>query len=302
MNFEIGQKVKLKPFRDCIENRFCIFPKMHPRFGNIVTISKLLFNHFNLGEVNRFKIEEDNNGYSYDINWIDPEFKYNEEVVLIKRNLAFYKKSGEPWTKAEYINIIKYVGDSCTTTNYNYSAKWCFDDGLQIDFMHTWDRQENHPNFKSCKQVAYEDIFNIKLTQKENKMATVKTISTTSAELLSTNKDNVKLVAQVTAGKAINTKVIKMIKPKVPVMLRGYLDTPMAAPIVSNVIAFAIKHYTDNTNAHAVADMMLQASAFQLADSLNIDLFLEELLDGIPDIEKLTSKSKTRSKSNAVNS
>lgn len=73
-----------------------------------------------------------------------------------KRNLAFYKKSGEPWTQEEYSNIMEYVGNSYYTIN-RFCEKYIFSD---FDGgYHMWSEQEEHSNFKNCKQVAYEDVF-----------------------------------------------------------------------------------------------------------------------------------------------
>lgn len=77
----------------------------------------------------------------------------------LKRNLAFYKRSGTPWTEEEYHNIVKYYGyeTDARISTYNYE-KFIFDDGNFTRFMYTWG--EKHKNFKNCEQVAYEDIFN----------------------------------------------------------------------------------------------------------------------------------------------
>lgn len=80
-----------------------------------------------------------------------------------KRNLAFYKRSGEPWTKAEYDNIQNYCGlcndSSSITDSYSQTKKFIFDDGGSYNYMFMWYEQEEDPAFKNCTQVTYEDIF-----------------------------------------------------------------------------------------------------------------------------------------------
>ncbi len=90
-----------------------------------------------------------------------------EEKPIIRRNLAFYKQSGEPWTKKDYENICTYCNVKpyheyrCTKANYTY----IFDSGTGYDTPYeSWSnindgKQKTHVNFKNCKQVAYEDIF-----------------------------------------------------------------------------------------------------------------------------------------------
>lgn len=77
-----------------------------------------------------------------------------------KRNLAFYKESGEPWSVEELLNICKYCGDSNTsvsTTSEKYSRKWVYDDGSSTSFMWMWESQRLPSNY-TC--LSYESVFN----------------------------------------------------------------------------------------------------------------------------------------------
>jgi hypothetical protein len=81
-----------------------------------------------------------------------------------KRNLAFYKRSGEPWTYEECENIVRYVGSKVQIRNEDWGnidpcRKFMFDSCFGRSFMASWSDQEDHNNFKNCKQVAYEDVF-----------------------------------------------------------------------------------------------------------------------------------------------
>lgn len=99
-----------------------------------------------------------------------------EEKLTIRRNLAFYKQSGEPWTKKDYENICAYCKFKpyheyrCTKARYTY----IFDSGTGYDTPYeSWSnindgKQETHANFKNCKQIAYEDIFgNLTISMQE---------------------------------------------------------------------------------------------------------------------------------------
>jgi len=86
-----------------------------------------------------------------------------------KRNLAFYKKSGESWTDEELRNIQKYCGDPdessdlITDDTYSHEEKFIFDDGTKYAFMYAWAQKGDYSSdleaFNNCIQVAYEDIF-----------------------------------------------------------------------------------------------------------------------------------------------
>ena len=106
-------------------------------------------------------------------------------------------------------------------------------------------------------------------------------VKNTAAALVGQNKDNAISVARVTAGKAINKKLVSLVKPKLPMMARGFADNPIFALAMANAIAFGIKNYTENSKANLAADMMLEAAAFQTAEAFEIDDMIEDLLDGI---------------------
>lgn len=97
-----------------------------------------------------------------------------------KRNLAFYKRSGEPWTQEEYEDVCEYVGEEegQIAASDSYERRYIFDNGDETLFLYPWASQEKSYNFKNCKQVAYEDIFNedgtVKGEQMKEEVVTVK--------------------------------------------------------------------------------------------------------------------------------
>ena len=108
---------------------------------------------------------------------LDPETESKE-----RRNLAFYKKSGEPWTDEECENIVRYVGCEVQIEygdwgNINTENKYVFDDGHGGRWMANWSSQETDGNFKNCKQVAYEDVFPMVLEPDEIPEGTIVTAS-----------------------------------------------------------------------------------------------------------------------------
>ena len=118
------------------------------------------------------KIENDKYYYSNSLNesgfslieHVDLGDYFHDDVTVIsdKKNLAFYKRSALPWTDEEIKKVCTYCGEDSNegfVSIIQKSRKWIFSDGTKIAFMYTWGKQEKHPNFKNCQQVAYEDIF-----------------------------------------------------------------------------------------------------------------------------------------------
>lgn len=111
--------------------------------------------------------------------WIPvQEIKIKKEI---RRNIAFYKESGLPWTTEEYINCILYSGEKILESSYTRDSyqntidtlknksiedigdpelKYIFDygKGMQTTFMHTWTDQNIVPRDNITKLI-YEEVF-----------------------------------------------------------------------------------------------------------------------------------------------
>jgi hypothetical protein len=155
MKVEIGKKYK-DGNGDVVEIIHMLDKPMneYDKFVGIVTIKNGL----------QMIVSYDENGLFLSSNIHKGLMLVEEIVEESRRNLAFYKRSGEHWTFEEYNNIMKYVGDTLLhydnweENKYDNNLKFIFDDGRNKEFMYYW-YENQEPNFKNCKQVAYEDIF-----------------------------------------------------------------------------------------------------------------------------------------------
>lgn len=352
-----------------------------------------------------------------------------------KRNLAFYKESGEPWTPEELRNICKYCGDDSANTDYvtdptAYKRKLVYDDGSSTAFMWMWQHQHFPSNYT---YLSYEFIFNeinkqpdmhvgdrynnsvgklciVEEIKSENKIrflhedgnyyntssATIKShwtkikstlekestmkhicevleskislqsainfaqyivlnnaaskirsnierrvidsitwgetpqgdpywreihrklsttnkvsideetfkkyaamATTTSSELtqlkketfmsklkstavttIKQNKEVALVAAKMEAGRVLNKQIIKQLKPHVPLLFRGYLDTPLAPVILANAVALLGNH-TGNAKVQKISELMLLAAADTTVQSFNLDKIIDDALAGI---------------------
>lgn len=94
-------------------------------------------------------------------------------ILPQKRQLAFYKKSKEPWTLDELKTICKYVGDDGRELKLHLqdypNSTYFFANSTNLtkgtSFMCLSDTfTEKNKNFLNCKQVAYEDYLPITTT------------------------------------------------------------------------------------------------------------------------------------------
>ena len=93
------------------------------------------------------------------------------------------------------------------------------------------------------------------------------------------NKGALATSGTIVAGNVLNKQVIKLVKPKLPAIIRGYADTALGEAAIANLIAAVIIH-TLPTNEKAVkaAECMIQAASVSLLSSFNIEEMVDSLI------------------------
>lgn len=172
----------------------------------------------------------------------------------------------------------EYAGKAATVLNTasNYGQVINYDIELDV---------EGVPQGGEEFSFAHQDISLIKQTKTKKETKLMSNLKEQGTK----NKEAAILAARITAGKAINKKVIKMVKPKLPMMARGYADSPFASVVLANIVGMAIKQYApDNKRAEQIADLMLEASAFQAIEGFDVEGMIDDLLKGVklPKLEK----------------
>jgi hypothetical protein len=116
-------------------------------------------------------------------------------------------------------------------------------------------------------------------------------VTDTMGALVDANKEAAIDSGKIIAGNIINDRLVKIITPKLPMMVRGYADTPLGKATISNAIAGVLIH-TMPTNAKVMtaAECMIQSASLQLASSFNIEQMVQELLDGVPGLDVMAEE------------
>lgn len=132
---------------------------------------------------------------------------------------------------------------------------------------------------------------------KETTMNTTTPIKRTKASIANTLKDTnlsaVKIATRITLGKTINKALAKKVKPKLPMMIRGYAEHPLFDILLANAFNIIIKQkFPENKKANYAADAMMEASMLTMAESFNLDEMLSDFLDGIK-LPDLTEEEKS---------
>lgn len=277
---------------------------------NSVTLRDFMINKIKPGTSRIISVQSNNvvhlsTGYSYGEDCLKLyEPKTDKKHI---KHLAFFKESGEPWTEGELDLVRTYCEDTAprapmgpSTPNRKYAYSDENTDGSLKVYL--WGDQD-YP--KKLEQISYESIFGTSTEEQTKTNVDKKTTKGAQTELIKQpkqikkeegtfmsrlkntalatveqNKEVAIIAAKMEAGRVLNKQVIKQIKPHVPMLLRGYLDTPLAPVILANAAAMLGNH-TENKRVQKVAELMLLAAADTTVQSFNLDKIIDDVLSNI---------------------
>lgn len=100
--------------------------------------------------------------------------------------------------------------------------------------------------------------------------------------MVESNTGAAKQAAKRRTGNMINERVINLIQPKLPLMVRGYADSELGKAVICNAIAAGlIKYFPTNEKVLLASDAMITAAMDNFIGSFNIEQMIDEVLDGI---------------------
>lgn len=116
-------------------------------------------------------------------------------------------------------------------------------------------------------------------------------ISTLMSKAVTTNKNAATSAAVFETGRIANNALAKMVAPKLPIMARGYLQTPLGKLLLANAVKMAMDQFRpDNAMGQRLANGMIVAAYSEAIQAFDIEGLLDDLL-GDAKILKALSKS-----------
>lgn len=95
-----------------------------------------------------------------------------------------------------------------------------------------------------------------------------------------TNVEHAKVAGFMEAGRIANNELTKRIAKRLPLVARGYADTPIARIVLANVAAFAASHFRpEDDNLSRLTEAMAVEAYQELIQTFDVEGLLEELLD-----------------------
>lgn len=98
--------------------------------------------------------------------------------------------------------------------------------------------------------------------------------------VLAANKEAAKSAAYMEAGRMANDKAAQVLSKKAPLMVRGYVDTPVGKLVIANVAALALAQLRPNDRRAAKLTQAMQVQAYtELIRDFDIETMLDDLLN-----------------------
>ena len=109
------------------------------------------------------------------------------------------------------------------------------------------------------------------------------------AQAVIVNKQAAVSAAVLETGRIANNTALKLVKPKLPMVMRGYVDTPFGKLAVANAFLMAINHFKpDSDILQRVGNGMVVAAYQEVIQNFNI----EEIIEGLLGDKKLVNALK----------
>ena len=114
-------------------------------------------------------------------------------------------------------------------------------------------------------------------------------IQDVTSAIVDQNKTSFKASARRRTGKLFNDRLISLVKPKLPMAIRGYAESELGRYVLTNLFAAAlVKFGYNNEKLVLLAEAGIDDATDQFLGSFNIEEIVNELIDGI-DVTNLTT-------------
>ena len=107
------------------------------------------------------------------------------------------------------------------------------------------------------------------------------------------------LAAKLEVGKVATAQLKKVVKPNLPMLVRGYADSPFFDIVLANAVGVALREYaSENEKAQIVAEAMIQSAAIEMMSSFDLNGMIDDMLENVDvsKIIKLEDSSKKKNK------
>ena len=174
---------------------------------------------------------------------------------------------------------------------YQYPDSWNYINCGHLE--NKFDKPAKNVNTNNAVTQNQNSTGEVKMTKVSNIVTANKSAAVSVAKIVTANKSAAVSVAKIEAGRIAVKQAVKLVKPAVPMMARGYLETALGELAVANLFKFAVDNFAPNNDkAKLVADAMLQGAMLGAIQSLNVEQMINDVMDKV-DISKFADVTKS---------
>lgn len=123
----------------------------------------------------------------------------------------------------------------------------------------------------------------IQPTEKQEETSIMKT---TLSAVIAENKAAAINAGEMETGRLVVNRIVAVVKKRAPMMIKGYIDTPVGRIAVANLFATLVREYMpDNALAGRAADGAVKSAAYEVLRDIDIPAMIEEVLAGFKEAE-----------------
>lgn len=132
-----------------------------------------------------------------------------------------------------------------------------------------------------CPSMAVQEKAATQIKQSNKGDSTMKT---TISAVIAENKAAAVNAGEMEAGRLVVDRIVKVVKPRLPVLTRGYVDSDLGRVVVANLFAALVREYMPNNGlAGRAADGAVKSAAYEALRGIDIPAMLDEVLKGFTD-------------------
>lgn len=237
----------------------------------------------------------------------------HDDLIIISRNSAnqlfitwgskAVRRTAGVGVKVEYRDLIKYnnlygalykVLDSAYDNDYiDVDVSTALnDEALVIVQGHAI--KENKYTLVAIEEFAgetapYSELQEV--TQPTEIKEETSKMKTTLSAVLAENKAAAINAGEMETGRLVVNRIVAVVKKRAPMMIKGYIDTPVGRIAVANLFATLVREYMpDNALAGRAADGAVKSAAYEVLRDIDIPAMIEEVLAGFKEAEPVTEK------------
>ncbi len=222
----------------------------------------------------------------------EKEKKLRELLFLPARLKIQYSEQGH-WLMSDDGDHWLHLIES-GTTNYllgrlETARQYAFDNYEYLYPENFYLREKTISNAKAAVAAAPAAAKTQTQPPKETAMSN---ISAKVTAAINVNKSAAETAGYMEAGRLANNQAAKLAAKHLPMMLRGYADTPLGKLVIANLASAAVKQLRPNdATLNELTEAMIVQGFQSLYQTVDLDGILDSLLSS-PELQKATSKLK----------